>query len=459
MALSATALFTRWGLELGGINEANTFSGTTLATRVDNLNAQFVGFANQREVMDGIDQEVYAVQSSLGTWTDDLFTRMQTTIQTMCRDDASRPKTDDLQGWFFKLNQDMTAAGTNILRPAVTSTVSTVGTAIGDGSLICSTTGGVANLNGCVEPIDGAATYYAYSETIRAVCTADSYSGQVTAGSETFSISGETAVDARSVLWPKGSGANTTITAVTPDTAGILTDGELDQWGGTGNNVPTNWTLFGSTAAGTNIFREGTTIYSGNYSAKFTGDAATIIGIYQVLDQSVVVSNSNYAISFWYRSDSASTTGTLRVALVDGNGTAITDNAGTSQADTSVGTTQLAAANGTWTKFTTVLRTPRNLPTELRLEIKFSVALNAHSVYLDRICLSAMTPLYAGGPYHALHSGATAFALSDTFKNVIVNSKSTTNFVRGLDRAFLLAQNGIRLVTTGSPTVSDTLIT
>lgn len=456
MSLSATTLSQRWGALFGGINEANSFSDATIGARADTIFSKYASLAQQRDVVDDLYENATNVRSDINRWTTYLFTDVETTLQAMCRDDTSRPKTDDLAGWFTKLNTDFAANGDCWTIPAVTATVATVTgtTNVGDGYLIASV----------VEPVDGKACYYAYAEVIQLICTADSYSGGTSAGSETWEVAGETAVDKRSYNWPKGSGGAGTLTTVVPSTNTLLTDGALDNWT---TNTPNSWSLATGTIAGTTLFKEATTVYRiGGNCAKFTGDAATQIGIYQDLDTTKIKGDTNYAISFWYRSSSGSTTGTLRVALTKDDGTVITDNLGTSQSDSTINTAALQAANGTWVMFKGVLRTARNLPQTssasapaIRLELKFTTALSAHSVYVDDIIMSEMTQLYDGGPYHAMHGGNTPFSALDRFKDTITNSKGTTNFVRDLDRAFALADNGIRLTVTASASIADSLIT
>ncbi len=447
----------RWGDLFGGINEANTFSSSTIATRANNLSADFLTVAQQGDVIDGLYGQYTNVQGDLGDWTDYLFGLTETTLKAMCRDDTARPRTDDLTGWFDKVNRDMLSADKKWTIPTVTSSVALPGTNIGTGYLMASV----------VEPVDGLATYYAYSEVIRLECTSDSYSGGATAGSEEFSVWGETSVDKTDMNWPKGSGAETTLTVVDTSTDSILTDGALEEWtlvsSGPDLYRPTDWTRYGATSTAT-LAKETSIIYGdgGLAAAKFTGDGSTVLGMYQDITDNVEA-NKNYAISFWYRTTSATYTAKLRVALVDGSGTAVTDNAGNSQVDATVDETALGAANGTWVRAGIVLRTPRNLPTDsLNLEFRFpsgDVLDNTKSVYIDHVVMSEMEQVYDGGPYLAIHSGAVPFALKDAFTDTIANDKTTTNFVRCLDRAFDLATNGIRLTVTGTTAISDGLIT
>ncbi len=450
MALDVAVLTNRWGDIFGGINETNTFSGTTIASRANNISDEYTTLAGQGEVIDELYTQAINIRGDLAAWNTYLFGLVETTLQTMCRDDSARPRTDDLAGWFDKLNRDMVGAGSTFTRPGVAATVAVPGTNIGDGYLIASV----------VEPVDGKDCYYAYSEVVRLECTTDSYSGTATAGGESFAVYGETAVGLRDYNWPKGSGVETTLAVVNPDTSAEVEDGAFDDW--TATNTPTNWSLLTGTVAGTHVFQEADTaeVYAtGSKAVRFEGDGSTAgLGVYQELDQTVVRADTNYAVSVWYRSGatSAVTGADLRIALTNGSGTVVTDNNSVSQSAT-ITNTNFTDADATWTRKTCVLRTPRSLPTELRLELKFTGTLiddagdDAKKVWVDHLTMSPMVQLYDGGPYLALHGGNTPFALRDAFTGTVATTytgtgaASTTSWVRVLDRTFSLAENGIRL--------------
>lgn len=468
MALNITTLATRWGKEIAGVNEACTYAGTTAVNRADTIDGQFSAFASQRDVTDDLYEELAKVQSGLSEWTEYLASLPGLTLQAMCRDDSARPETDDLLGWFAKLNRDMVSQAESFTRPTVTGTVAVSqtygGSNVGDGYLISSV----------IDPVDGVGCYYAHSEVIRLRCVASSYDGSATAGSEDFNVLGETSVAALDPRWPKGSGADTTIVAVTPVTAAVLDGGRLDDSDWTGTSL-TDWNAVGGTfgaAANGVISKSTTSTYTPNVSgaafALMTGDAALHLGIYQALDQEnvVVKANTNYAFQFWIKASSGSGSAGLSVAFRDGSASIITDNAASSQEVTfSSGTVN--GSNGVWTRIAGVLRTPRSLPTELRFDIRTNgTALAAgRTLGIDHVTLAEMERVYDGGPFIKVIAGATAFAVDDGFTDTIANDKTTTNFVRSLDRVFDLKGNSIRLTTAvigsatpGTGTQSDALI-
>lgn len=460
MALNITTVATRLGVEIAGVNESNTFSSSTAVSRANSINSQFAAFASQREVTDDLYENLASIQSGLASWTEYLASLLGLTLSTMCRDDTQRPSADDVRAWFDKLNRDMVSGGDSFNQPsALTATVAAApvggGSNVGDGQLLTSV----------VEPVDGKSCYFAMKEVIRAVCTASSYTGQTPAGGEIFAVDGETSVENLSPFWPKGSGATATMTVVDPDTAAIIEDGRLELWTlVSGSDYrPTDWTLYGSTTAGTHINRGTSSPYAGTYYARMIGNGSTLSGFYQVLDQDIIRSNTNYGLVIWYKKLTGTiSSGVLRLALTDGSGTVLSDNGSTSLSSTVAAGTLNGAAS--WTAATAVFALPRNLPTEAHLEIRFSTALdNSAELGIDHITFVELERFYQGGPYMKLVSGATAFATNDGFTNTIVNTNGTSNdptrsFVRSLDRVFDLKGNDLRLTVSGTPTQLDTLI-
>lgn len=508
LTTGASGFFLRGAELFGGINESNTFAASTIVTRADTIANDFLTAATQRRVIGDLDNQALNVRSDLSDWSAYLTQLVNDMLVAMCIDDTALPVSTSVTDIFVKLNRDMVAKPASFMRPTVTGTVA-AGTQVGDGYLITSV----------IDPIDGHYCYYANSEVVRLSCTADSYSGGATAGSETFSIDSEASVDRSDSVWPKGSGISSSITAVSRSTDAILTDGALELWGSTGNNTPTDWSLKGT--AGTNITRGSSSPYEGSYFCTLTGDAATTVGIYQNI-VSNITANKNYAVQFWYKVPASLTTTRLQISLMDGSEAIISDNS-TGPTGTVTGATNATPivittsnhglntgdsitvasvggntnANGTWvvtrvssstfsldgsagnsaytsggtwvwsasqasviatatlnaatswTRFACVLRTPRNLATEVRLDIRCITAVlqNAKTILIDAITMAECEQLYPGGPYHALIAGATPFAVLDSFTNTIVNAGTTATFVRNLDRAFGLAENGIRLRT------------
>src|SRR5262245_32954113 len=109
------------------------------------------------------------------------------------------------------------------------------------------------------------------AETMTLECIADSGRDGLQEGSEQFSWKG--AIRNEDLSWqPEGSGEGPGVQVM--NSSALVTDGTFENWGGTGDNTPSNWTLVGTTAAGTHVFREAgpTNVYRGTYSLRLTGD-------------------------------------------------------------------------------------------------------------------------------------------------------------------------------------------
>ncbi len=107
------------------------------------------------------------------------------------------------------------------------------------------------------------------------------------------------------------------------------------------------------------------------------------------------------------------------------------------------------------------------MPDEYRLQYRMTAGnalTTGRSVYMDRASLGEMTQLYISGPYFAVHSGATAFEVTDFTTVAITNSRGSGSsldswqtlwsrlFPEALASELLLPSSSV-------PTVSDALIT
>ena len=81
------------------------------------------------------------------------------------------------------------------------------------------------------------------------------------------------------------------------------------------------------------------------------------------------------------------------------------------------------------------------------------------SMLIDDLILARAYPLQGGtmGAHGIVVHGSTEFVVGDRFTCAITNNKGG-KFVRHLDRAFDLRGKGIVFPSSGSPTVSDSLV-
>jgi hypothetical protein len=423
-------LFTRWGALIAGRVELDTYR-TGLATRESTVRAQFL--STLQSTLDGFTAQRQA-QYSQATWAGNLSGLVTTVLANMCAADATYRSAQETPLQY--LIRQMASTSQSINKPTVTATPSAV-TGTGNGVMRASV----------ISPTDGLALDYPHAETLQVPCTKDSYTGGATQLKETFTCTGETAGTVLGADWPGGSGQSATITALT-NTDGILTDGGFENWV---TNTPTNWTIATGTA-GTHIFKNNLGNYVGNGSIKFVGDGSTLMKIYQTV---TVTPLTQYALNFFLRRSATPGASAIRVSLTDGSGTILQDAAGnnaTFSLTLSGATTSYAAYGG-------FLRTPRILPSTVRIQIDYTTALPAAETNeIDQMVLAAPTQAYPGGPYLAIFSGSTPFVANDRFTVPVTNSLGNSSFARSLDRELGLKALGLRIPSSGSPTIADGLI-
>lgn len=221
--------------------------------------------------------------------------------------------------------------------------------------------------------------------------------------------------------------------------------------GGNLNQVSvTNGSTGGTFTPGTTA-NGSTHVFQGGKALEYDSNGSELTEIRQrVLNLSA---ETPYAFNGWFKVDSVPAAGVLTVDLYDGSAV-INDSQGTANSFTisAAGlTTSWAACNG-------VFRLPRVLPPVVYLRIRISTAVsNTSSVYIDHCALSPMSELYTAGIYAALFSGNADFAAGDMFTISATNDRAG-EFQTWFDRNFDMRAKRLLLPSSGSETISDTLI-
>ncbi|MDE2105776.1 MAG: hypothetical protein KGL39_51605, partial [Patescibacteria group bacterium] len=317
---------------------------------------------------------------------------------------------------------------------------------------------------------------YVLPETLTLTCKADSYSGKATAFQETYTLQAEQAVSSSLAFnWPGGSGASISMTAVNPagnnNTAGnLLVNSDFET--ATTTNQPDNWTKDVGTIGSTILQGTGANAYTPTVGGflEFLGNGSELTSVYQSFNTTPTTTqnaggtgfnistspNIPFALNFWYKLGTASpAAGVLEVALTDGAGTIIQDDAGTNN-DTTVTLTGIADTN--FHNVNAVFRLPKNPPATIRLRVRLSTALtNTDAIYISRMSLAQMTALYTGGPYWSLFSGATKGVVNDPYTLAV--SQTWGTFQEYFQRFFNMTNLGLIMPNSGTPTVADTLVT
>ncbi len=352
--------------------------------------------------------------------------------------------------------RQMKAQGLTVLANAVTSSQSTLSGSLGSGVLVLTTLRG-----------DGLAQENTVPETLRLVCTADSYTGGQTAGQETFGLTGSPATAGIwDYNWPTGSGASIQVSAVSADqdatvTGNLLTNSNFELWTtALPSDTLDDWILEAGTY-GTDVVKSSTAM-TGSFSVRFLPTGVNV-ELYQEFNSASVVAPealASYAANVWLAKPSGViSAGVLVVELVDDTGT-VTQNAQGANNSFSV---TLSTLGSTFAAYNGVFRLNATPPSVVRLRFRLSTGLAGASFYMDDACLAAMNGMYAGGPGFVIFSGATPFAGGDgwniTDTNDYGGSSDLATFQTGFNRLLNMAGNGLLLPSSGSPNILNTLIT
>jgi len=449
--LNISTLTTRWGKGFGGVNEVNTFRGTTLFTRADSISALYTTAATQAAVVGDLYEDTQDAADGL----EDIYTTyidiVRNTLVQMSVDDSTYPIGTDDATLLKKLIADMAAQAESFLLPTVTiggsatfvaatAVTTELGAPKGTGTIIGS----------IIEPRTGRVKIYAVPETVRLVCGTDSYTGGATSGFETFGVDGEGAVATTHPNWPTGSGASVEMTSATSENSTLVQNAYFNDWDTTNTNEIEDWTTANLTP-GTTISRSAD-VYVGDYAV-----ALTEAPINAELSQTVanLTGAQNYAVGLRMKRPGTITAGVITVALRDASGTILQDAAGNNLSFT----ISLAGASGSYTLTSAAFALQRAFPTTVKASIKVTTAMAAaETVLLDTFEIQPMQSLYTGGPDIGFFPGSTGWADRDTYTLAVANNAGTTTFIRQIDRVYDIKSLELDVPVSGSPTVNNALI-
>jgi hypothetical protein len=431
------------GKALNNINTDLTAAGQ-LGVDVDAIEAQY---NSKQDLIDSLYSQRETYRGVHTTFKSYLSALLQATNIRLADDDAHLVAKDNSTA-LKELIAQMTSSSDDVQATTASVSVSAASGNVGNATVIASVIGS-----------NGKTLQYLFDETLELQVTADAVTGSATARRETCSLRGEVAVsDPLSHDWPAGSGANTTlnITDAAEDAgSNLLTNGDFETF--TVANTPDNWTLVTGTA-GAQFFSDSSS-YTGSLALRILGDGATLSQLTQTFNTvgqttGRLLPNKVYAVNFYHKVSSVPAAGVLRVELVDGSGTVINDDSGTVNriSQTLTGsTTSYTAVNG-------FFRTPKNLPTTVKLKVYLSTALsNTVSLYVDDLAVVAATEAYTGGPYVAAFAGSTNALTDDKWSLDL--TVTLGGFQKLYERVFGMRSLGLTLPFDAAPTVPDSYLT
>jgi len=364
--------------------------------------------------------------------------------------------------------RQMKIQGKTVQASAIAITPTQLTGSVGTGVLVTSTKRG-----------DGLVQENSIQETLRLVCTADAYTGGATQGQEQFGLTGSPATAG---VWdydyPTGSGASVSTRAISADqdassSGNLLTNGNFELWTPSTPDAPTNalnnWTLGSPSAWGTDLAQDATVgePLGGTYCLRLIPGTGVNTKLYQVFGDGTngtvptPLGLNSYAVNLWLRKQSGTVTaGVLTVELVDDTGTVTQDAQGLNNSFTvtlSTLTTSYVAYNG-------LFRLNATPPATIWLRLRVSTALTGASVLVDNVCMCPLTACYQGGPGFAVFSNALVpFVSGDGWNLAVTNDEGGASYLAtfqsGFDRLFGMKAFNLLLPSSGSPNISNALIT
>ena len=460
--INFTRLFTTLGYLCGGLNEVNTFVGTTIPARGTTLVNQFEGSTVYTPLVSTVPTTEPQAQAANSVWVNMLASFAQSAIIEEVN--ASNPSAGSgFASCLTELVRQMTINSQTLQAAQCGETTTSIGSPTGDEAFVF----------GLVEGVTGVTSDYIIPDVMLMTCTQDSSHG-ATAYQEVFTIAGYPAVSPTTNYEygtsTFGAGVNTTTTATDPSfQGGVVTDPGFAQWGtGPSANTPTAWTIY-SGVAGTNVFKATSDPRNtGAFSLSLVGDGSTVVKVRQAVS---LTPGTTYAMNYRvYMKTDESSHWQVSLSLTNSAGTAVSGPASYSNVLTSASS---ASLSGSWANvYNANFVAPAIIPAgglflEIRLCLNGSLTSAAQAganAYVDYISMIPETALYTGGPSLVIFSGQTAAVQGDARTATVTFSTGTINgsLLRGIDRLTGgLAQYAPVLIptTTGSPSQSNSLVT
>ena len=274
------------------------------------------------------------------------------------------------------------------------------------------------------------------SETMRLICTQDSFQDRTNEGSEVFTWTGAPGVDLHGV-GTEGSGQVGSVTSL--HSYAYLSNTDFESFT---SNVPDSWTRDAG-VAGTNIYSESTNKYHGTYGLRFKGDGSTAsLQISQAPASGTIVANKRYAVTFRYKADATIASGTFTVQF-EGTGY----SAGSTE-KVSIAAGSLATS---WTLASFFVNMPANIPSDFKLVIKWTGTPTTNkNLYVDDLAFGPVS--YGGGLGVVAVRGSTPTQRNDSWTFTVANTEGVVQ--KAFRRVF-----GVQLPSDsgGTETIADSV--
>lgn len=456
MAIVTADLADDLGVLFGAIKEANTFRGATLTTRrstvLTELGATYPSVT--AAAVAAVDNAPPGLDGYARALSDACAALVGTVVEDTADFTIPGGPTDldaALREWCRQMIIDTDSFGTSVC----TASTGAYAPGIGDATFI-----------GYVRDETGQDSDFVIPDILFFTLQLHADNGG-TRWAETFrmrSRAGDnSALDA---AYPQGHGLDTSFTLTDPASdGGLVSDPSFDAYA---SGAFTSWTRIGATTA-THSFQTADDPRDGadGFCATLKGDGSAVPGLKQTVD---VDGASHYAVHLLVKSIARPTaTDVLRVTLrsVDDD-SILTDDAGNSL----TAQVTLQAAGGWATtankRFTAHFVTPARLPAGgVYLDVRITGSASATTApanlteqRIDFVSLQNMTPLTNRGLLLIGWSGLVEPDVDDSWavQTTLVSGTVSAHFIRWLDRTFSVSGRDFRFPTSGTPTVSDSVI-
>lgn len=425
MAINFTRLFTALGKIVGGMNEANTFRGTTLGTRTDTLSALY------NSVLQDVPADLYSSRDAART----AGTRWLQYLQTLAGDTLieevvlDRPLINQtVRDCIGELRTQMIAGAQFLAQTPATVTVTPTLTD-GDAKLVATN----------VHP-SGQVIQLALPDSYHLTVPAGSLRGD-TPFQEILALAGVIqAVPDTSWLWPGGSGTSASLTSRDANQSlGLASNGKLatlTNWTGQTGGA---WTAGAATLAP----RSG---YADNV-VKFAPSGGS--GYIQQVVSVKALTNYGWTVRV-YKHGSGTQNWSMTVSLVDQSGTVVTST-----------TTAASMTGGAWNTLAGFFTTPEFMNGAVTLRIEYTSIVASSNLEVCHAALIQPDALYIGGPTLVCWAGTKPLTSRDkwTVGVTIGGTADPGSLHRGTDRLLglrkILPQG---LPANGAPTQADGLV-
>lgn len=434
MAISLTDLYARLG-KLFGIAKAQVDARNTLVQRVNGSGAfSGVGLDGQYTsstrymISQVLDYYLALYNAADPSVRQTIAGGVKTLTEMVTADNANIPK--QTIAAMNELNRQMRAATQTLLQNTITQgSVSYAGSNVGNGKIL----------------LHGTPSQMSASETLAFQCISDTTTG-TTSGREVFRVTGGLRTsDPTSYLWPGGSGANFTLASSDYiSTDNTLTNGGFDSFTG---GVPDSWTF---TTGVSNVSQLSSGTFRGGSALSVNGATQTILT--QTGSNRILGPNRRIIFGFWAKRVSGSAAPTT--PIIEMNLLNASTGASIATVDTDTGGPAISTS---WALYTGSYLNSYYAPVA-DITVQFDINPGVANVYaIDCAFVYAPTQAGVNGQWLQIIGGSADWRIGDYATVQITNNYAST-VLAYTERFFAPFSSGIELPTSGSPTITNSVI-